>query len=673
MSDFTAVSALFAGTDIFVIPTFQRPYSWEEAQWDDLLRDIRFAAARKRANRNTIHYFGAIHTIKVESDDPLLEFYTDQDNKDIKTLRDSDFLLNGKSYNVHLVVDGQQRLISLYALLERCQHLNDRFLDGDPIIPKLILNPRTDHIHWRYLLKLDATKPQIETTSQKRLHAMFETYKRQADFSTGTPEHNFLIQKNAKTMWIELPSGMTLSPFLTLNDRGKDLTKLEKVKSLTMEADENHNNSSAAHTINTAFGGVYRSIDLNHSLLKDDDFIRQLAIALWESKSGQLIGGIPELTHSRIHDESLENIYEKFRTHLSNKFGDAQSLISQVASQSISSQSISSQSIRIADENNALSQNIGQACVGNPISAPSFVNAIFPSSPHRDAREDYNMVLVSLGLQPKQIAFLLSVRSHYQVDWHQPIGRIRLSNTTIKKNLLDAFQRLSTDISVDPTWKGAINNEIESIPDQSDRDVTPLYLAELLRLIVGNAKPGNFTYQWQISFGAHKISGQSLVDAWTYYLVNYDSRDNFIIGMATSQYWDNRSPELSYLLREFEACLPNGVNAHCEDSLEIEHFFGRDYEAIKSSATQLFTDSDVYRNKFVDRLGNKLLISKPLNQELNKTPVTEKASVYRSGRGLTQSAMQVGNDLSGVNNIDVLYQYVLLRQLRLAAFAAKRF
>ncbi len=662
MSDFKAVSALFAGTDIFVIPTFQRPYSWGEAQWDDLLRDIRFATARFKTNRNTTHYFGAIHTIKVEPDSQLFKTFTDQENQDIKLLKDSDFVLNGKSYNVHLVVDGQQRLISLYTLLEHCQHLDDRFFAGDPIIPKLILNPRTDHAHWRYLLKLDKTEPTLETTSQKRLHAMFETYKRQADFTNGTPEHQFLIRKNATINWIELAPDMTLAPFLTLNDRGKDLTKLEKVKSLAMEADENHNNSSAAQTINTSFGGVYRSIDLNHSLLKDDDFIRQLAIALWESKSGEPIGGIPELRHSRVHDESLENIYEKFRTHLSNKFGDAQDLVTQVSSQSIS----------IADENNALSRHIGQACVGNPISAPSFVNALFPSSPPRDAREDYKMVLVSLGLQPKQIAFLLSVRSRYQVEWHEAVGKIRLSNTIIKKNLLDAFQRSSADILDDLTWKSAVKNEIESIPDQSVRDITPLYLAELLRLIVGNAKPGNFTYQWQISFGETGMSGQSLVDSWADYLVTYGSRDTFIREIATSQYWDNRSPELRYLLREFEACLPIGVNAHCSGDLEIEHFFGRDYEAIESSATQLFTDSDNYRTKFVDRPGNKLLISRQLNQELNKTAVTGKPNVYRSGRGLTQSAIQVGNDLSRVN-IDISYKYVLLRQLRLAAFAAKRF
>ena len=466
---------------------------------------------------------------------------------------------------------------------------------------------------------------------------------------------------------------MTLSPFLTLNDRGKDLTKLEKVKSLAMEADENHNNSRAAQTINTSFGGVYRSIDLNHSLLKDDDFIRQLAIVLWENKSGEPVGGIPELRHSRVHDESLENIYEKFRTHLSNKFGDAQDLVTEVSSRSIS----------IADENNALSRHIGQACVGNPLSAPSFVNALFPNSPPRDAREDYKMVLVSLGLQPKQIAFLLSVRSHYQVEWHEAVGRIRLSNTIIKKNLLDAFQRSSADIPDDLTWKSAVKNEIESIPDQSDRVVTPLYLVELLRLIVGNAKPGNFTYQWQYSFGATSISGQSLADSWADYLVSYGSRDAFIIDIAASQYWDNRSPELRYLLREFEACLPDDgprpplcpqrpPNAHCSGDLEIEHFFGRDYEAIESSATQLFTDPDNYGAKFVDRPGNKLLIGK-LNQELSKTAVTGKPNVYRSGRGLTESAMQVGNDLSGVNGIDVLYKYVLLRQLRLAAFAAKRF
>ena len=106
-----------------------------------------------------------------------------QENHDIKLLKESDFVLNGKSYNVHLVVDGQQRLVSLYTLLEHCQHQDDRFFAGDPIIPKLILNPRTDHAHWRYLLKLDKTEPTLETTSQKRLHAMFETYKRQADFT----------------------------------------------------------------------------------------------------------------------------------------------------------------------------------------------------------------------------------------------------------------------------------------------------------------------------------------------------------------------------------------------------------------------------------------------------------------------------------------------------------
>ena len=41
-----AVSQLFTGTDIFIIPTFQRPYSWEEPQWDDLLRDVRVGTTR---------------------------------------------------------------------------------------------------------------------------------------------------------------------------------------------------------------------------------------------------------------------------------------------------------------------------------------------------------------------------------------------------------------------------------------------------------------------------------------------------------------------------------------------------------------------------------------------------------------------------------------------------
>ena len=61
---YVAVSQLFTGADIFIIPTFQRPYSWEEPQWEDLLRDVRVGTARLAKTPNALHYFGPIHTIK---------------------------------------------------------------------------------------------------------------------------------------------------------------------------------------------------------------------------------------------------------------------------------------------------------------------------------------------------------------------------------------------------------------------------------------------------------------------------------------------------------------------------------------------------------------------------------------------------------------------------------
>ncbi len=67
---------------VFVIPTFQRPYSWVyDEQLQDLLQDIRHAAT----NPLKEHYLSPIHVIKICS--PLQSewlAYTDQDNTDLK-------------------------------------------------------------------------------------------------------------------------------------------------------------------------------------------------------------------------------------------------------------------------------------------------------------------------------------------------------------------------------------------------------------------------------------------------------------------------------------------------------------------------------------------------------------------------------------------------------------
>lgn len=44
----TSIVNLFNSSTVYVIPTFQRPYAWEETQWDEMIEDTRTAAGKKK-------------------------------------------------------------------------------------------------------------------------------------------------------------------------------------------------------------------------------------------------------------------------------------------------------------------------------------------------------------------------------------------------------------------------------------------------------------------------------------------------------------------------------------------------------------------------------------------------------------------------------------------------
>ncbi len=662
---FKAASELFTEANIFVIPTFQRPYAWENQHREDMIRDIQVATARQRHNPDTTHYFGAIHTIEVKPNSPLLTNYSDPANEDITTLGTNGFRTATAIFRVHLVVDGQQRLVTLFGLLERCAGSPMRYvtMPNGRQIPKVILSPATDHELWRSLLDRGNPAPPIATRSQQRLQQLF-SMPPQPPFVPSSPEYEFLTGEHTQLMWVQLPQKATLGPFLTLNDRGKDLTKLEKVKSLAMEADEN-GGFNQAQPLNTSFGKAYLSIDLDTSLIDEDDFLRHLAISLWEPITGQTDSTAPGQLYPRAHDASLDSIYQRFRALLSGGATNPAGLVGEVVANTN----------RLATRHRELADRLNQARAGNPPSVPSFVNGMFPSAPPRDAHDDYVMVLDSLGLQAKQLAILLAVPDLCGTDWHAVLGQLQVSNQAIKDDLIALYNATSADVPDDLPWKLAIRDEIETIPDLTVRDVTPLHLAELLRLIVGNAKPGGFTAAWQQVCVTAPTAGQDFVNAWRDYLSSWDSRDRFVGSIARSQNWDNQSASLRYLLREFECCLPNGLPAHRLPDLEIEHFFGQDFRAIRASAAprRVFVSEADYISSFVDRPGNKLLIPADLNRALRVTPILTKPLAYGSHPHVTAAALQVSRDLNGVTQLAVMRDYVLLRQLRLAAFAAKRF
>ncbi len=653
MSSFLPVSQLFNQSAIYVIPTFQRPYAWEKPQWADLLRDIDNAVQKK----SSTHYFAAIHTIKIPPTDPMWLNYTDAANPDIQKLNECGFQTD-TNYDVHLVVDGQQRMIALFALLECFKHVNNRYVEisDDYKIPKLILNPAADHANWRVLLGLDKGALHEDMRSQKRLQDMFLYF--QGGISAFPPKHyNFLIGGNCTLQPIILPTGSSLAPFLTLNDRGRGLTYLEKMKSLVMEADEN-GGSGLATQINTSFGAAYRSIDQKGSQLDENGFLRQLGIWLWEGKS---------VTDEPVHNMALDKLYAVYREQLSQSATNVMPLV----------QNIVDNINQLSKHHNELVVSYKNALNNIKTGQPSFVGKMFSTASGRDSCDDYQMVIESLGLQAKQLAVLFAICERFPgIDLHQPLGIINGSNQNIKNQLLILAK------SLDEPWKSMIEAEVYEIPE-GQREITPLHLAELLRLIVGDSKPGTFATTWQNTFGNPGLTKQQFLDGWMNYLLSFNSRDNFILwSIAGNLCMDNNSVLLKYLLREFEYCLPGGINAHRTTGLEIEHYFARDYSAISALPGHGFLSQADYENSFLDMPGNKLLLDSSLNGAIKKVSVDQKTSPYATGSygtisvpitEHTQSAQQMANDLGTRTNLGELRAYVASRQLRLAVFAARRF
>jgi hypothetical protein len=664
MSPLITVSELFGDQNVYVIPTFQRPYSWEQPQWNDLKSDVCIAASKP----SPYHYFAPIHVIEItDKDDIYWTNYTDQDNDDIKNLSTSGFRDEyGNALKVYLVIDGQQRVTTLYSLLFNSTPKNPRHFINLPSnyqIPRVILNPKNDHFSFRHHLGL-YTSPlsSPNSRSQERLDNLFSFLGRTTPlFPMGSSEYAFLTSSNCQLLKVPLHSQAKLASFMTLNDRGKDLTVLEKSKSLLMEVDENYPEFTGPNptSINVTYGDAYVSIEAKQSYLNDNEFIRQVAMVLWEYDQGA------------VHRDEAVAIYEKQFKSIATDNSLQGSYIHSDILPAISG---------IVSQHNNLVDKTNNACQTPPVNlgVPSFVSGLSITSFPRDAIEDYFNVLQSLKWQSKQLGFLMAVRAKWGIELHDVLGLFKFSNSRIKKELIDDFNKLKQEIddtgcSQLITISNQVKAEIDLIPDSIERQLTPLQIAELLRLIVGNSKPGTYSNVWHSTFNC-LCTPQSCVDQWINYLLSWDSRDNFIIDIARTLNADNNAEWVKYLLKEYEYCL-SGRNMHRHSSsLDIEHFFGTWSSVSAMVAPTIFSDEYQYENRFRNRIGNKLVLDSSLNRAIRLlTPIAKTNPSYLTDVGATQSSKQISNDLAGISDINCYRLYVLLRSVRLAAFAALRY
>ncbi|MBO5838376.1 MAG: DUF262 domain-containing protein, partial [Bacteroidales bacterium] len=208
----------------YIIPQFQRDYSWEEEQWDDLWQDINIMYAEKGE-----HYMGYL-------------------------------VLQTKGKDC-LIIDGQQRFTTITIIIlttikaiqklidkgidvnnntQRLQTLKDTYIGNiDPISLEydniLILNRNNNNYYKDYIVKLGELKLRNTSYTEKLMKRCFEWYEKELvnKFSTGEEYAKFIthIVDNLYFTIIKVTDEMNaFKVFETLNARGVQLSSADLLK-----------------------------------------------------------------------------------------------------------------------------------------------------------------------------------------------------------------------------------------------------------------------------------------------------------------------------------------------------------------------------------------------------------------------------------------------------------
>lgn len=255
------LNSLIIGDRTFRIPMYQRQYSWEKKHWDDLWNDIMYLKGGKR------HYFGTV----------LLRAVGKRKTSGMK------------SFNVHDIIDGQQRMTTVLIFLKEIISQLDAI--AGPDFEEDLKKLKEDYLKYKDVHKLellgddkeffrrnildDEEYPdEILTPSQRRLSEA-KTYfrsKLEEIKSKSTPDEfqAFLLELKQRIDDMEIirydvkDDADAVLIFETVNDRGKPLTNLEKTKSFLMHAiylSASEELRDHLEKVNASFADIYRWVE----------------------------------------------------------------------------------------------------------------------------------------------------------------------------------------------------------------------------------------------------------------------------------------------------------------------------------------------------------------------------------------------------------------------------
>lgn len=253
---------------IFKVPDYQRGYSWERRQVREFLEDLELLLPKRH------HYTGTV----VLHEPPAPE----------SNLMD----VEGNTYNPAEIVDGQQRITTIVLLLDGIRRLlaSDGFssvaatlsrgitknyiaaedMSGMPLF-KLSLNPDTDHFFKTDIL---AERPGVEGPEIASEQRLFAAKSQIADYlaskvnggeSDGEAYLRGLYAKIATQLCFtlyEVDNDAEVGViFEVMNDRGKPLTDLEKVKNFLIHSSTRLDlENSLAQSVNNAWSKILQRL-----------------------------------------------------------------------------------------------------------------------------------------------------------------------------------------------------------------------------------------------------------------------------------------------------------------------------------------------------------------------------------------------------------------------------
>lgn len=296
----TLLDVFDRGSRMFRVPDYQRGYSWEESHRSDLLQDI-----ENIANRSFNHYTGTI--VAVESPDRAAAVYD--------------------------IVDGQQRLTSLVLLLAalyqategdsslsdaKRKELRHVFLYREESVgnslPALSLNGDLDRFFQSYVGQGTSTHPMDSKSHQNIADAFhqFSAWIKGTELSTGQI-YETVCSKFGCLLYFPGATQEVGMMFEVINNRGKPLSELEKVKNYLVYFAGKHGLGDLGSSVKATWGLILGELSAAGCTTNDDEneFLRFCWIVFQDvnkSRSHRVYDNL-KAAHTGA-DPNLESDYE---------------------------------------------------------------------------------------------------------------------------------------------------------------------------------------------------------------------------------------------------------------------------------------------------------------------------------------------------------------------------